>query len=153
MSDNPLAQPYRSSCYGIMRVWTFVGIALSGLAACGGGGDGGESGADRYQLAIDQADQAEATARALEVPSPCQQDQQCGLLTFLEPTQCPSQTYQVYSLISATATAAASAASDQVTLAHQAIALNPNPPQPCPLFPIKAPPTPVCTSNSCQAAM
>ena len=91
-------------------------------------------------------------ARALGVPSPCQQDSQCGLLTFLEPTACPTQTYQVYSTVSATAVAAAAAAGQQVTLAQQAIALNPNPPQPCPLFAVR-PPVPACVANRCHAAL
>ena len=132
-----------------MRVRALLGLAVWGLAACGGGG-GPEP--DRYQQAIDQANQTEAMARALGVPSPCQQDQQCGLLTFLEPTACPSQTYLIDSTVSATAVAAAAAASQQVTLARQAIALNPNPPQPCPLFPVRAPPVPACVANRCQAA-
>ena len=133
-----------------MRARTLLGLTVLSLAACGGGG-GPEP--DRYQQAVDLANQAEATARTLGVPSPCQQDQQCGLLTFLEPTACPTQTYQIYSTISATAVAAAAAASQQVTLAQQAIALNPNPPQPCPLSPVRAPPVPACVANSCQAAM
>ena len=127
-----------------------LGLAVLSLASCGGGG-GSEP--DRYQQAIDQANQTEAMARSLGVPSPCQQDQQCGLLTFLEPTACPTQTYQIDSTVSATAVAAAAAASQQVTLARQAIALNPNPPQPCPLFPVRAPPVPACVANRCQAAL
>jgi type IV secretory pathway VirB6-like protein len=94
----------------------------------------------------------EATARALALPSPCQQDNQCGMLTYLEPTACPFQTYQVYSTISVSAAAASAAASQQVTLAQHAIALNPNPKQPCPLSPVPAPPIPVCLANACQAA-
>ncbi len=133
-----------------MRARKLLGLAVLSLAACGGGG--GISDAERYQQAVDQANQAEATARALGVPSPCQTDQQCGLLTFTEPTRCPNQTYQVYSTASPSAAAASAAASQQVTLAQQAIALNPNPPQPCPLFPVRAPPTPVCVANVCQAA-
>ena len=132
-----------------MPARAFLGFMVLSLAACGGGG---ESQADRHQQAIDQANQEEATARALGVPSPCQHDQQCGLLTFLEPTACPTQTYQIYSTVSATAVAAAAAASQQVSLAREAIASNPNPPQPCPLFPVRAPPTPVCVANLCQAA-
>lgn len=132
------------------RARGLVGLAVLSLAACGGGG---ASEPDRYQQAIDQASQTEAMARALGVPSPCQQDRQCGLLTFLEPTACPTQTYQIYSTVSATAMAAAAAAGQQVTLAQQAIALNPNPPQPCPLFPVRAPPIPVCVATLCQAAM
>jgi hypothetical protein len=133
-----------------MRARALFELTVLSLAACGGGG---ESELNRYQQAIDQANQTEAMARALGVPSPCQQDQQCGLLTFQEPTTCPTQTYQIYSTASATAVAAAAAASEQVTLAQQAIALNPNPPQPCPLLPVKAPPTPACVANLCQAAM
>ncbi len=133
-----------------MRVRALLGLAVLSLAACGGGG-GPEP--DRYQQAIDQANQTEAMARSLGVPSPCQQDQQCGLLTFLEPTACPTQTYQIDSTVSATAVAAAAATSLQVTLARQAIALNPNPPQPCPLFPVRAPPVPACVANRCQAAL
>ena len=133
-----------------MRLRALLGLAVLSLAACGGGG-GPEP--DRYQQAIDQANQTEAMARSLGVPSPCQQDQQCGLLTFLEPTACPTQTYQIDSTVSATAVAAAAAASQQVTLARQAIALNPNPPQPCPLFPVRVPPVPACVANRCQAAL
>lgn len=133
----------------VMRARTLLGLTVLSLAACGGGGS---SEPDRYQQAIDQATQTQAMARALGVPAPCQQDAQCGLLTFLEPTACPTQTYQVYSTVSATAVAAAAAASQQVTLAQQAIALNPNPPQPCPLFAVR-PPVPVCVANRCQAAM
>ena len=124
-------------------------LAVLALAACGGG-DGGSQ-IDRYQQAVDQANQTEVTARSLGVPSPCQQDNQCGLLTFLEPTRCPTQTYQIYSTVSATAVAASAAASQQVALAEQAIALDPNPPQPCPLFPVRAPPIPACVANLCQA--
>ena len=134
-----------------MRLRHLLSLTVLGLAACGGGG-GGLSDAERYQQAIDQANQAEATARALGVPSPCAQDKQCGLLTFMEPTPCPNQAYLVYSTASASAASAAAAASQQVTLAQQAIALNPNPPQPCPLFPVRAPPTLVCVANVCQAA-
>ena len=123
----------------------------SALAGCGGGA--GESDFDRYRQAVDQANQAEATARTLGVPSPCQQDKQCAVLTFLEPTACPTQTYQVYSSVSATAVAAADAASQQVKLAQHAIALNPSPPQPCPLLPVKAPPVPVCIASLCQPVM
>jgi hypothetical protein len=135
-----------------MRARRFLVIAVLSLAACGGGDGGGVSDAERYQQAVDQANQAETAARALGVPSPCQQDKQCGLLTFMQPTPCPNQTYQVYSTASASAASAAAAASQQVTLAQQAVALNPNPPQPCPLFPVRAPPTPVCVANVCQAA-
>lgn len=134
-----------------MRAREFLGLAVLSLAACGGGGVG-ISDAERYQQAVDQANQAQATARALGVPSPCQTNQQCGLLTFMEPTRCPNQTYQVYSTASPSAAAASAAAGQQVTLAHQAIALDPNPPQPCPLFPVRAPPTPACVANVCQAA-
>ena len=134
-----------------MPARTLFGLIVLLLAACGGGG-GGLSDADRYQQAVAQANQAEAQARTLGVPSPCQQDNQCGLLIFLEPTACPTQTYLVYSTASASAAAASAAASQQVTLAQQAIALNPNPPQPCPLFPVRAPPIPACAVNSCQAA-
>ena len=134
-----------------MRLRHLLSLAVLGLAACGGG-DGGPSDAERYQQAIALANQAEATARSMGVPSPCQGDKQCGLLTFMEPTPCPNQTYLVYSTASASAASAAAAASQQVTLAQQAIALNPNPPQPCPLFPVRAPPTPVCVANVCQAA-
>ena len=133
-----------------MRAHTLLGLTVLSLAACGGGG-GSEP--DRYQQAIDQATQTEAMARALGVPSPCQQDRQCGLLTFLEPTACPTQTYQIYSTVSATAVAAAAAANQQITLAQQAIALNPNPRQPCPLFAVRPPPMPACVANRCQAAM
>jgi hypothetical protein len=114
----------------------------------GGGSD--SSDADRYQQAIAQANAMEATARNLGVPSPCQGNSQCGLLTFMEPTRCPSQTYLVYSTASASAAAASAAAAQQVTLAQQAIALDPGPPQPCPLFPVRAPPVPVCVANVCQ---
>lgn len=131
-----------------MRQGIVLGLTAWTLAACGGGGS---PDVDRYQQAVAQANQAEATARTLAVPSPCQQDKQCGVLVFLEPTACPTQTYQVYSLVSSTAVAAADAASQQVTLAHQAIALNPNPPQPCPLAPVRAPPVPACIANFCQA--
>lgn len=134
----------------VMRASTLFGLTVFSLAACGGGG-GSEP--DRYQQAIDLATQTEAMARVLAVPSPCQQDRQCGLLSFVEPTACPTQTYQIYSTVSATAVAAAAAASQQITLAQQAIALNPHPPQPCPLFPVRAPPVPVCVANLCQAAM
>jgi hypothetical protein len=133
-----------------MRARKFLGLTVLSLAACGGGG-GGISDAERYQQAVDAANQAEATARALGVPSPCLTDQQCGLLTFLEPTPCPNHTYQIYSTASPSTAAASAAAGQQVTLAQQAIALNPNPPQPCPLFPVRAPPTPVCVANVCQA--
>ena len=128
-----------------------LGAAVA-LAACGGGG-GGESATDGYQQAVAQASQTEATARSLGVPTPCQQDNQCGLLAFLEPTRCPTQTYQIYSTVSATAVAASAAASQQVALAQQAIALDPNPPQPCPLSPVRAPPVPVCVADQCQARM
>lgn len=132
-----------------MRQGNLFGLIVIVLAGCGGGA-GPEP--DRHQQAVDQANQMEATARGLGVASPCQQDKQCGLLTFLEPTACPTQTYQIYSTISATAVAAASAASQQIALAQQAIALNPNAPQPCPLSPVRAPPVPVCLANVCQAA-
>ncbi len=99
-----------------MGLRLLLGFAVLGLAACGGGG-GGPSDAERYQQAVDLANQAEAMARSLGVPSPCQQDPQCGRLTFMEPTPCPNQTYQIYSTASATAAAASAAASQQVTLA------------------------------------
>ena len=54
-----------------LLVWT-----VAGLAACGGGG--GESDLQRYQQAVARANEMEASARALGVPSPCQQNQQCG---------------------------------------------------------------------------
>jgi hypothetical protein len=125
-------------------------LMVLALAACGGGGGGSDSDVERYQQAIAQANAMEATARSLGVPSPCQQDSQCGVLTFLEPTRCPTQTYLVYSTASASAAAASAAAGQQVTLAHQAIALDPGAPQPCPLLPVRAPPVPVCVANACQ---
>jgi len=134
-----------------MPAHTLLGLIVLLLAACGGGGSG-VSDAERYQQAVALANQTEAQARSLGVPTPCQQDNQCGLLTFLEPTRCPAQTYLVYSTASATAVAASAAASQQVALAQQAIALNPDPPQPCPLLPVRAPPIPACVANSCQAA-
>ena len=135
-----------------MRTRMLLGLTVLSLAACGGGGS---SQPDRYLQAVDQANQAQAMARALGVPSPCQQDQQnqqCGLLTFLEPTGCLTQSFQVYSTVSATAEAAAAAASQQVTLAQQAHALNPNPFQVCTLFAVR-PPVPACVANRCQDAM
>lgn len=45
-----------------MRGHNLLGLAVLSLAACGGGG-GSEP--DRYQQAVDQANQTEATARAL----------------------------------------------------------------------------------------
>jgi hypothetical protein len=135
-----------------MRNRILLVLVMFGLAACGGGGDGSESAASRYQQAVDQANAMEATSRNLGVPTPCQQNSQCGVLTFLEPTRCPTQTYLVYSTASPSATAASAAAGQQVTLAQQAIALDPAPPQPCPLSPVRAPPLPVCMTGVCQAA-
>ena len=132
----------------MMQARTLLVSTVWSLAACGGGG--GESALDRYQQAVARANQMEASARTLGVPSPCQQSQQCGLLVFLQPTVCPRQTWHVYSTLSATAVAAAAAASQQVTLAEQAIALHPGPPQPCPLFAVLPPPPPVCVANLCQ---
>ena len=131
-----------------MQARTLLVSTVWGLAACGGGG--GESEFDRYQQAVARANQMEAAARSLGVPSPCQQSQQCGLLTFLTPTSCPLPAFHVYSTISATAAAAAAAASQQVTLAEQAVALKPGLPQPCPLFAVLPPPPPVCVANLCQ---
>ena len=131
-----------------MRARTLLVSTVWALAACGG--DGGESALDRYQQAVARANQMEASARTLGTPSPCQQSQQCALLTFLQPTACPMQTFHAYSTISATAVAAAAAASQQVMLAEQAIALHPGPPQPCPLIAVLPPPPPVCVANLCQ---
>lgn len=134
---------------GIRILGLVLRVALiAALTACGGGG-GDDGAAQRYQQAIAQANAMEATARNLGLPSPCLQDSQCGLLTFLEPARCPSQTYLVYSTASPSAAAASAAAAQEVTLAQQAIALDPGPPQPCPLSPVRAPPVPVCVANAC----
>jgi hypothetical protein len=121
-----------------------VALCVFGLVACGGGSDSAS-----YQQAVDQASQLEAAARASGVSSPCTQSSQCGLLTFLEPTACPMPTYQVYSLVSASAAAASAAASEEIIVAAQAIALDPGPFGPCPAFVI-VPPIPVCVANVCQ---
>ena len=123
----------------------FAALSLGALVACGGGTD-----SLTYQQAVDQANQMEAQARNLGVDSPCQQANQCGLLTFLEPSICPISTYLVYSTISATAAAASSAAAQEVTLAQKAISLAPpGPGVPCPTA-FLLPPIPACVANRCQ---
>ena len=129
-----------------MRNQHLLALYVISLSACGGG-----SGPSEYQQALERAQQLEAQARVLGVNSPCQQAGHCGLLTFLEPSACPKQTYQIYSTISPTAAAASAAAGEQVHAAQQAIALNPGPPALCPLFAV-APPIPACVATVCQAA-
>ncbi len=116
------------------------------LGACGGG-----TGSTPYQDAVDRAAQQEAQARMLGVVSPCEQNSQCGMLSFLEPGACPTWRYQIYSLASATAAAASAAAAQEVSTAQQAIALLPPPTSPC-LLAVLQPPVPVCVANKCQAS-
>jgi hypothetical protein len=126
---------------------SWLALALASLAACGG-----DSGTDDYQLAVQQASDKQAEAISLAPASPCASVQQCGNLVFVEPNgHCSSKSYYPYSLASATAQAAASAAADEQALALHAVDIAPPPVTPC-TGPVGALPRLACVANTCQAA-
>jgi hypothetical protein len=120
-------------------------LAVSSLASCGG-----DSGPDGYQMALDQANAAQAQAVSLAAASPCSAVQQCGVLRLTEPAgHCAVASYRPYSLVSATADAASAAAANERDLAERAVSLSP--PTACSQA-VQVPPSAVCVANTCQAA-
>jgi hypothetical protein len=114
------------------------------LAGCGG-----DSGQDAQSL-VDQAAAKQAEAASLGVPTPCDQAQQCGLLTFQTPSgQCLAASYQAYSLVSPSADAASAAAAQEVSLATRAAQASP--PTVCTQALVR-PPTLSCVANTCVAS-
>jgi hypothetical protein len=92
----------------------------------------------------------EMQARLLAVDIPCDQVSQCGLVSFIDPTQqCAFPVYKPYSLVSPTAASAKAAAQQQLGLAAQARALSQQTPVPCPAIAI-VPPKLSCTASKCQ---
>ena len=129
----------------------FPALALVVLSVAGCGGDSSSSSQSDYQNLVEQAAAKQAQAESLGVPSPCNAAQQCGLLEFQHADgQCLSQSYQVYSLVSATAAAASAAAGDEQALAIQASQAAP--PSTCPAIIIARPPQPSCAANTCTAS-
>jgi hypothetical protein len=120
-------------------------LALASLASCGG-----DSSTDDYQLAVDQANAAQAQAVSLAAASPCNAATQCGILALASPSgRCTVPNYRAYSLVSPTADAASAAAADERTLAQRAASLSP--PTACSQA-IQVPPSAVCVANTCQTA-
>lgn len=120
-------------------------LALLPLAACGGG-----SGTNTYDSLREQAAAQETKSRQLGVESPCNSAAQCGMLSFQAtvPT-CNGTTYKAYSLVSATATLAEAAATEQRRLASEALKLAPNNQLACPAI-YHFPPVPACSSKVCS---
>jgi hypothetical protein len=112
------------------------------LTACGGGDD-------FPVVTRAQADQAEAYARSLMQTDPCASDNQCGFVTFQSPVyDCSQGSYAPYLLASATAAALLSAAEEQMRLALQARAREPQPGFACAAA-VEPPPRPLCTPSQC----
>lgn len=125
---------------------TLLALSLASLASCGG-----DTAADDYQAAVDQADAKQAEAISLAPASPCNAVQQCGNLAFtIAQGHCSQASYRPYSLVSATADAASAAAAEQRALAAHAVAIAPPPPMSCTTV-IAAPPTLACVASTCQA--
>ncbi len=121
---------------------------LAALIALAVAGCGGDSSQDEHQSLVDQAAAKQSQAAALGVPTPCNSDAQCGVLTFQEPSgKCLNPSYQAYSLVSASAGAASAAAADEATLAEQAVAAAPS--GACPQA-LQRPPSATCAVNTCQ---
>jgi hypothetical protein len=118
-------------------------IALSG---CGGG----DLRAELEQL-IGKARAKESEARVLAADAPCSEDAQCSVLV-LRTVLCDTGTYQVYSLVSATARQAEAVAVEQREAADKAVAFAAQSfaPVACPLAMVMQP-TPACSANRCLA--
>ena len=123
-----------------------LALALTSLASCGG--DSGSD--DAYQMALADANAAQAQAVSLAASSPCNAAPQCGVLTLTVASgHCSIPDYHVYSLVSATADAASAAAANERALAARAVSLSP--PSACTAS-IELPPGTACVANTCQAA-
>ena len=129
----------------MLRALLVLGLVL--LTAWGGG-EG--RGSDQYEAVV-LADNKEAEARRLGVPSPCAEPTQCGFLRFEppDPPVCPCPTFAPYSLVSPTAAAASAAAAQQNQLASAAQALGTRrvPATPCRCM--TYPPPATCVANTC----
>jgi len=124
--------------------WFDRWVVLAGiiLASCGGGSNG-------YQELVNEANAKEAQARVLATTAPCSSVDQCGMLVFYPVSgSCNCPALQPYSLVSATAAAASAAATEQASLAGQALSLSGDPPFAC--F-CAAPPRLACVASQCQA--
>ena len=123
-----------------------LALALIPLASCGG--DSGSQ--DDYQMALDQANAAQAQAISLAASSPCNATSQCAILALTLPSgHCAIPDYRPYSLVSATADAASAAAANERVLAERAVSLSPQ--TACPAS-IERPPSAACVANTCQIA-
>ena len=123
-----------------------LALALISLASCGGD----SASEDDYQMALDQANAAQAQAISLAATSPCNATPQCAILSLTVPNgHCAVPDYHPYSLVSATADAASAAAANERVLAETAVSLAP--PTACPAS-IERPPNAACVANTCQAA-
>ena len=130
-------------------MWKLVLLAVTAISllACGGSSD-----SDEYTRAVELANAKEAEARTLGSVSPCDQVQQCGLLTFVViAPACGTYAYAPYSLVSPSANAANAASVQQQTLAQQASALAPPSSIACAAVIARQPPL-VCAAGKCAAA-
>ena len=124
-------------------------LFLLAQASCGGGSAQSDPNSIALQEAIDNANAKESQARVLAADTPCSQTTQCGVVNFLSPVgPCANWSYKVYSIVSPTAAAAASAAQEQVNLANRALALAPPTGIACPAL-VAAPPMPACVAEKC----
>ena len=102
-------------------------VAALMVAACGGGGT------DPAAALRSQAAETQRELLVLANPTPCANDNQCGLV-YLQSTvaSCGATTPVPYSLLSSTAAAVEELARQQNALAKQAIAAEDAPPLACP---------------------
>jgi hypothetical protein len=124
-----------------------ISLVAACLLACGG-----SSSTDDFALAVASANAKEAEARSLASDSPCDQVQQCSVLTFaLISPACGSYGYKPYSLVSTNSSAASAASGQQRELARQANQIAPSSGIACAAV-INPEPALVCVLGKCAAA-